>query len=59
MTDTLKARQDAGANVEKRMIAFLISFLTAGRMTLNDAKEIADVARAVSFDEFSIAAKDN
>lgn len=53
MPDDLRQRQDASARVEKRMIAFLCGFDPAGRLTLDDAKEIASVARSLAFDEFS------
>lgn len=51
--DDLKRRQDAGAEVEKRMLSFLMQFTPAGELKVGDAKQIAFAARNFSFEEFS------
>lgn len=53
MTIDLKARQEAGAAVEKKMLEFLVEFEPAGNLKLSDAKCIARFARTYAFEAFS------
>lgn len=53
MSDDLKAKQEAGQRVEKKMLAFLVAMPAAGSLKLDDAKYIAGMARRISFDEFA------
>lgn len=51
--DDLKARQEAAEKVAARMMFFLTQFDPAGSIKLVDARQIAEHARIIAFDEFS------
>jgi hypothetical protein len=53
MTTTLQTRQAAGTRVEEKMLAFLLQFIPAENLTVNNVKCIAFEARRIAFDEFS------
>lgn len=50
--DDLKAKQAAGAVVEKAMLDFLMQFQPARELKICDAQTIANYARRVAFDNF-------
>lgn len=52
MDPTLISKQEAGAEVERRMIAFLMQFIPAEELKLADIKQIASQARRAAFDCF-------
>jgi hypothetical protein len=54
MNEKLKQRQEASANVEKRMVEFLIQFSPAQDLTVADVKTIALFARNISFGEHEL-----
>lgn len=49
----LKKKQEAGADVERKMIEFLIQFIPAGELKISDVLQIARAARALSFNAFA------
>lgn len=51
--DNLKPRQQAGENIEHRMLGFLMQFDPARTLTVADVKTIATAARTMAFEEFS------
>lgn len=53
MADDLKKLQDAGQQVERDMLQFLLQYDPANVLTLADAKQIAGRARRLAFDQFS------
>jgi len=53
MADTLNARQEAGQEVEKQMLEFLLQFAPAHELKVGDVKVIAGHARRLAFDIFS------
>jgi hypothetical protein len=52
LDDDLKAKQEAGAAVERSMIDFLLQFQPARELKICDAQLIADHARRLAFDHF-------
>ena len=55
MNDDLKSRQDAGKEVEEKMLEFLLSFSPAQEMKICDAQTVARFARNISFHAFDPA----
>lgn len=53
MADDLKQRQEAGEQVERQMINFLMQFDPAGELKVSDIKVIANRARSLAFGLFS------
>lgn len=53
MADTLKQRQEAGQEVERQLLAFLLQFAPAHELKVGDVKQIAGHARRLAFDIFS------
>lgn len=54
MNERLKQRQAASANVEKRLIEFLMQFQPAQELTIANVKTIALFARNIAFDEHEL-----
>jgi hypothetical protein len=52
MDPTLISKQEAGAQVEKDMLDFLMQFEPASGLTIGDAKTIARSARSFAFAAF-------
>lgn len=48
----LPSRQEAGEQVEKKLLLWLLNFEPAHSLKIEDAKAIAYAARNISFDEF-------
>ncbi len=53
MKDDLRARQEAGQRLEKKLLDFIVDFHACENLKLQDAKFIAGMARRIAFDEFS------
>lgn len=53
MADDLKQRQEAGEEVERKMVDFLMQFDPAGELKVSDVKVIALHARSLAFGLFS------
>lgn len=49
----LKARQEAGQRVEKKMMEYLLQFSSADDLTVSTIKHISFLARQAAFEEFS------
>lgn len=52
MNDDLKTRQQAGEDVEKLMLDFLLQYTPAQELKVADVKAIAFHARSIAFDCF-------
>lgn len=52
MNDTLTDRQEAGKEVERRLIDFLLGYSPAQELKVCDVKQIAFAARQYSFDAY-------
>lgn len=55
MNDDLKRRQEAGQEVERKMLDFLLGFSPTDVLSVGDVKVIAGHARGLAFDIFSEA----
>lgn len=53
MADDLKQRQQAGEEVERKMLDFLMQFDAARELKVGDVKMIAEQARLLAFGLFS------
>lgn len=53
MADKLKAMQEAGQQVEKDMVSFLLQYAPARELKVEDVLLIAGRARRLAFDQFA------